>query len=677
MIKKNNKKAFTLAEMMVVLLVLSIITAAVLPIMTKRARVNTKPPSNLQSTWQYVTSGPGANVDIYYATTNESVIVGKNGFSAGDPAARFMIQTGAYGQNHILFKQGATTTGRLVVDGLQDTGLGKVTLDDTEAGSSGRTVIGTQALCGTFFGTAIGYNAQVSNDGLALGSTAISVGLNTSMAIGYKASSTANYSTAIGGLYMKSSAPYTSYPTTVSANYSTAIGSGAVVSATNSIAIGSRDDVTNTQATAVPSLAIGYGAQAIGTDSIAIGFGDIAKTADTAVGYKALLQNAGAGYNTAIGYHAVFSDNTTTGAYNTGLGGASIAEITTGNYNTAVGYGSYFNITSGNNNTAASREASFNSTSASDGTAIGYQSSYTLTTGNRNTAIGDNALYSNSTAADNTAVGYKACYTATAAGNTCIGSLADTSSGVTYGVAVGYNAKVTGNYGIAIGSGASAASNGVAIGTGATSTGTGVAIGTSATAADNAVAIGASVTAAANTIVFGASTHTVVIPGTLTIGTGGVINTFGGTGTWMDSSDRRLKNIGGESTDGLDKIRELKIYNFTLKKDKEKTPQVGVMAQDLRKIFPNAVIKSEKGHLMIRKDDMFYAMVNSIKQLDKIVQNLAIQLKTVVAKVQTIDDKITVMIKVDQMRSKKIKELETKKKTLEIRLAKLEQRSEK
>ena len=40
------------------------------------------------------------------------------------------------------------------------------------------------------------------------------------------------------------------------------------------------------------------------------------------------------------------------------------------------------------------------------------------------------------------------------------------------------------------------------------------------------------------------------------------------------------------------------------------------MAQDLQKIFPDAVFKGDDGFLRIRMEDMFYAMINAIKELD-------------------------------------------------------------
>ncbi len=82
-------------------------------------------------------------------------------------------------------------------------------------------------------------------------------------------------------------------------------------------------------------------------------------------------------------------------------------------------------------------------------------------------------------------------------------------------------------------------------------------------------------------------------------------------------SDIRLKNIISDNLDGLSQIERLSVKNFTYKDDLVKTVHVGVIAQDLEKIFPNAVIAGEDGYLSIRTEDIFYAMVNSIKELSR------------------------------------------------------------
>ena len=72
----------------------------------------------------------------------------------------------------------------------------------------------------------------------------------------------------------------------------------------------------------------------------------------------------------------------------------------------------------------------------------------------------------------------------------------------------------------------------------------------------------------------------------------------------------------------MDKIRALKVFNYTFKKDKTKEPHVGVMAQDLQKVFPDAVKKGADGFLTIRMEDMFYAVINAVKELDSRVTAL-------------------------------------------------------
>lgn len=88
-------------------------------------------------------------------------------------------------------------------------------------------------------------------------------------------------------------------------------------------------------------------------------------------------------------------------------------------------------------------------------------------------------------------------------------------------------------------------------------------------------------------------------------------------------SDRRLKFVTSEDTEGLSEIVSLMPYNYTFKSDKMNTSQVGVMAQDLQKIFKNSVTEGKDGYLRIRWDEMFYAMINSIKTLDKKLVKIA------------------------------------------------------
>ena len=80
-------------------------------------------------------------------------------------------------------------------------------------------------------------------------------------------------------------------------------------------------------------------------------------------------------------------------------------------------------------------------------------------------------------------------------------------------------------------------------------------------------------------------------------------------------SDERLKENIVINNEGLEQVLSLVPYNYTFKNDDAKTPQVGVIAQDLQKIFPNSVSKGSDGYYRIRWDEMFYAVINAIKTL--------------------------------------------------------------
>ena len=331
------------------------------------------------------------------------------------------------------------------------------------------------------------------------------------------------------------------------------------------------------------------------------------------------------------------------------------------------------------------------SASADYATALGYDASASGTgavaigdakaTADHATALGDIAKAS---AGSSTALGYRS--TASGSSGTALGHL---STAKDFAAALGYSSGATGSSSIAFGRSATASStNSVAIGYNAQSQ------------HSNSVAIGRNAkTTGSNQIVLGTSSDKVIVPGTVEftnlrvtgklevegncelartkncrvwIGTrqeNGKNWTFDwirreDTGTfqhralyvWKDDasapastlSDRRLKNIGEVFTGGLEKIKQLKVYNYTFKDDKDKTPRVGVIAQDLKKVFPDAVAKGEDGFLRIRWEDIFYALVNAVKELDLRITTENTALK------------------------KRVAELEKQNKDLEKRLSKLE-----
>lgn len=88
------------------------------------------------------------------------------------------------------------------------------------------------------------------------------------------------------------------------------------------------------------------------------------------------------------------------------------------------------------------------------------------------------------------------------------------------------------------------------------------------------------------------------------------------------SSDIRLKNINFPFNDGIFMLSKLNVYNYTFKADKNKTPNVGVIAQDLKLVFPNSVTKDDNGYYKIRTDEIFYSAINAVKELNKNIVEL-------------------------------------------------------
>ena len=130
-------------------------------------------------------------------------------------------------------------------------------------------------------------------------------------------------------------------------------------------------------------------------------------------------------------------------------------------------------------------------------------------------------------------------------------------------------------------------------------------------------------------------------------------------------SDRRLKNVGEKYTAGLDELKKLDFYHYTFKKDEAKTPMVGVMAQDLQKVFPDAVTKGEDGYLRIRLEDMFYAVINAVKELDNKISEIVADITSIKTTIKSQQETIDSL-------QKENAELKEEIKSIEKRIEKLE-----
>lgn len=345
-----------------------------------------------------------------------------------------------------------------------------------------------------------------------------------------------------------------------------------------------------------------------GTENTGLGykaFGDGVKgIGNTAIGTSTLFSNA-SNYNTAVGVSALSSS--VSSEYNTALGAYALAKsVSSGGYNVAVGMRALYETSNaGANNVAIGTDSMSYAEGASHNIAIGYQA-MNVVKGQRNIGFGHTVARYLTTGNDNLALGYYALLS---------------NSGGSNNVALGKEAcrYVRGSNKTCIGAMSGPADYESAAGS-----------------ATREIYLGSS-SNPANTLVY---------------------NNLTVYGTYSNPSDRRLKNVKGEYKGGLEKLRELKIYNFTFKKDKEKTPRVGVISQEVQKIFPNAVTKDADGYLMLRKEDIFFTMVNAIKELDKITQSLIGEVKTALIKLDSHDEEIKKLQQENQELKARIERLE-------------------
>lgn len=394
-------------------------------------------------------------------------------------------------------------------------------------------------------------------------------------------------------------------------------------------------------------------------------------TGNSAIGYEALTNLTTGSYNTALGYYALQS--TTTGKYNVGVGyyagystgtstngntllGAFAGQSHSGGANTFIGYKAGQNSGSGTYNTVIGAFAGDSINGATGNVAIGYNALGALSSGTRNIALGTNALANLQSGDNNVAIGAGACRNITKSSNkTCIGYNSGPQSGTEsykYLNAKGVNPlsssdTVPRTY---IGSKPSNFGGDAVLEihnldsklTGTTRL-SGYAYNNTTTIVNgNLIIKGRPYFTVGSSLYhfhdrnFGDNTSKEI--GYYGYGTNSSYSettyyakcassltsySWGSCINLNTTSDRRLKNVGSRFTAGLDEINKLKVYNFTFKNDPDKKPQVGVMAQDLKKIFPNAVFEDENGYLKIRWDEMFYAAINAIKELDKKIVAIA------------------------------------------------------
>src|SRR6185295_7597781 len=112
----------------------------------------------------------------------------------------------------------------------------------------------------------------------------------------------------------------------------------------------------------------------------------------------------------------------------------------------------------------------------------------------------------------------------------------------------------------------------------------------------------------------------------------------GGGGSWAVFSDERLKDIKGGFTLGLKAVMQLQPLRYVYKRDnalgiKSEGEHIGFGAQAVQKIIPEAVMKNDKGYLLVNNDPIMWTMLNAIKEQQAQIER---QQNAVTAQQQTI-----------------------------------------
>jgi hypothetical protein len=326
-----------------------------------------------------------------------------------------------------------------------------------------------------------------------------------------------------------------------------------------------------------------------GSFNTAVGMNSLYKnhtgTYNTATGYEALYNNVG-NYNAAFGDLALFSNNSTNANNNTAVGHATLYTNQTGGGNTGVGTAAMYSNVSGSYDTATGFQSLNDNTSGAENTAAGWQALYSNVIASYNTAFGTQALYANDATKNgegvyNTATGWEALYNnVTGADNTASGALALSQNQV--------------------GNGNTAFGTGALIGTtGANNVGVGYLAGENLGSGSNNIDIGTGGSSSDNGIIRigtqSVQTATVIagIYGSNITGSVVYVNSSGQLG--VQGSSERFKTDIATMPELSDKLQQLHPVTFHYKTEPKGVLQYGLIAEEVDKVYPELVIRDEKG----------------------------------------------------------------------------------
>lgn len=111
------------------------------------------------------------------------------------------------------------------------------------------------------------------------------------------------------------------------------------------------------------------------------------------------------------------------------------------------------------------------------------------------------------------------------------------------------------------------------------------------------------------------------------------------TGTLADVSDRTQKTDIRNLTDVLDKLRYVEGVSFVMKDDPKKRTELGLIAQDVEKVYPELVMTSREGIKSLNYSGMVGPLVEAVKELDTENHKLRKMVQALSARMDVIEGK--------------------------------------
>lgn len=92
--------------------------------------------------------------------------------------------------------------------------------------------------------------------------------------------------------------------------------------------------------------------------------------------------------------------------------------------------------------------------------------------------------------------------------------------------------------------------------------------------------------------------------------------------SFLYSSDKRLKENIVSLGDATEKLGQISSYRYNYKADENKTPKIGVMAQEVMKVYPEAVSTDEDGMMAVDYPALVPALIKAVNELSAEVEAL-------------------------------------------------------